>query len=388
VVGQSGPDASPLYEALVGESAPDYTGTPNYVLNGQSLSAYNYFQTTDLSEALFGDLTLNISHRLKLDAGLRVEHQVVEDQKTFTAGFIEGGTSSETLADQVANPVTPRFSLTYQLTDTDMVYASAAKGYRPGGGNPPIAQASDCAGSLQQYGLTSVPLTFSSDTLWQYEVGSKDSFFDRRLGVEGSVFYTRWSNIQTGLGLPTCNSSFTGNAGLAVSQGFDLQLHALLVEGWKVSVLVGYSDAYYPNATYSAPDSPGTPPVLEEGAGDKVQGVRPWDAAINSEYSRDIGSLWAGSHGYLRADYRWLAGLPHQDPLAAYYSALQDSHLDQAYGMLNLRAGIKHGPLDISAYVNNANNANPLASWFNSVNLYGSTVLTPRTIGVTAWYRF
>lgn len=128
------PDLSPITQAVAGLSSFDYFGNPNFVVNGQVLNSYTNFQTTDVQEALFGEITVNILPRVKANLGVRIEHSVVEHQNEIVAGPLNGLTYSNiTLPDQVGNPITPRFGLTYQYTDNDMVYATAAKGYRAGG---------------------------------------------------------------------------------------------------------------------------------------------------------------------------------------------------------------------------------------------------------------
>ena len=158
------------------------------------------------------------------------------------------------LPDQAQTPITPRFSLSYQYTDKDLLYATAAKGYRPGGSNSPNATANPlCDASFKALGLTCVPSTYDSDSLWSYELGAKDSLFNNRLAFQTSVFYIDWTGIQTNVNLPSCGAFYTANRGKAISQGFDFQVQAILVEGLEVSANVGYTNVYYPNARMEWP---------------------------------------------------------------------------------------------------------------------------------------
>ena len=149
----------PLTEAIAGENTLQFTGFPDYTQpNGEVCNAYTNFHTTDISEAAFGEITFEIAHRLKANVGVRVEHAVVEHQNQLSAGPLDGLTyANQNLPDQVGNPVTPRFGLTYQYTDEDMVYVSAAKGYRSGGGNGATAIGNPlCTPSLTALGLSRV----------------------------------------------------------------------------------------------------------------------------------------------------------------------------------------------------------------------------------------
>jgi iron complex outermembrane receptor protein len=381
----------PLTQAIAGKNTFEFTGNQNYTLNGQVTNAYTSFQTTDVSEAGFGEITVEIVSHLKANIGVRVEHSVVEHQHQISAGPTNGLTyADQHLVDQVGNPVTPRVGVTYQYTDDDMVYVSAAKGYRAGGGNGATAIGNPlCGPSLTALGLAIVPSSFSSDSLRSYEIGAKDSLFNRRLAIQASAFYIDWTNIQTQVNLPSCAEVFTANRGKAVSRGFDLQLAAIVVDGLKLGANVGYTDAYYTNAAFGAPSNGVTP--LLNAAGDKLANVLPWTVAANVEYSRDISPLWAEARSYIRVDYRWLSAANALNPNAAGYDPMTGPYQNPAYGILNIRLGIVHGGLDLSAYVNNATRSDPQLAYAHDVTgdpmIYASAI-RPLTVGITALCRF
>jgi iron complex outermembrane receptor protein len=382
----------PLTEAIAGENALQFTGFPDYTEpNGQVCNAYTNFHTTDISEALFGEITVKIVRRLKANVGVRVEHAVVEHQNQVSAGPLDGLTyANQNLPDQVGNPVTPRFGLTYQYTAEDMVYVSAAKGYRSAGGNGATAIGNPlCTPSLTALGLSTVPTSYSSDSLWSYEIGAKDALFNRRLAIEASAFVIDWTNIQTSVNLPSCAEMFTANRGRAVSRGFDLQVAAIVLEGLKLGATVGYTDAYYPDAAFGAPVG-GVPPLLNA-AGDKLANVLPWTAAANVEYSRDISAPWGNARSYVRVDYRWLSAANALNPATAGYDPETSPYQNQAYGILNLRLGIVHEGLDASVYVNNATKSNPRLGYAHDVigdPMFYGTAIRPLTVGFTGYFRF
>jgi outer membrane receptor protein involved in Fe transport len=381
----------PLTEAIAGETTFEFTGFQNFVQNGITYNCFTNFTAIDISEAAFADVNVNLVAGLKANLGVRVEHSVVEHQQETAAGPSDGLTyASSVLADQVGNPVTPKYGLTYQINDKDMVYFSAAKGYRAGGGNAATAVGNTlCTPSLDALGLSGVPPAFSSDSLWSYELGTKDSFLDRRITVEASAYLIRWINIQTQVSLPSCAEAFTANRGKATSQGFDLQVAAIPIAGLKLGLNVGYTDSFYPNAAYGAPSN-GVTPVLNA-AGDKLQNVVPWTAETNAEYSHDISPLWADTKSYLRLDFRWMSAANRLNPQDADFDPLTGPRQNPAYGILNVRLGVIHQGLDISAFINNATHENPVLSYWHDA--YGSpllyaTALRPFTAGLTAYYRW
>jgi len=389
------PDLTPLTEVLFGQTSLETFGSPDFVTGGLPVASYSRFTTVTEQKALFGEITYEIVPRVKVNIGVRVERSSVQDQIEQYGGPLQGTAFATTvLPDQKQTPITPRFGLTYQYTDKDMVYATASKGYRPGGSNSPNATANPlCEASFQALGLTSVPSTYESDSLWSYELGAKDSLFDNRLSFQTSVYYIDWSGIQTTVNLPSCGAFYTANRGKAISQGFDFQVAAILMEGLKVSANVGYTDAYYPLAQFGATVDGVTPLLI--GAGDKLPNVAPWSASGHLDYSRDIGPLWDGASSYFRLDYRWIDATPKGNPAIGGYDPTTGGPIgsapNEAYGMLNLRLGVVHGGVDVSAFVNNVTNSDPILGLTHASvtdTLYSATAIRPRTMGVTGLYRF
>jgi iron complex outermembrane recepter protein len=384
-------DISPLTSAEFGLTSDQLVpGVSNYPFHGQFLSGYANWSTTDNSKAIFGDIALKLLPPLTIDVGARVERVSVLDQKQFVAGPLTGTSSaSQVLPDAKSTPVTPRASVTYQITPENMVYVSVAKGFRPGGGNSASLNTNPlCQQSLNQLGLTETPLSFDPDSLWSYEIGTKDTFFDHHLSIEASAYHVKWSDIQTTVGLASCEAGFIRNQGEVISNGFDLQLTAKVTDHLSFGGTVGYTDAYYPYAAYGSPDQSGQGPLLNA-AGDKF-GV-PWAAAVNAQYDLDLSPIWSDARSYIRFDYRWQDSTPWANPKLAFYDpAVAEGQ--PAYGVLNIRVGLTRGGLDLSAFVNNVTNADPRLGYtdlgLRGDPLFYAAALRPRTAGVTMWYRF
>ena len=386
------PDLTPVTEIAGNQTSDEFFGVPNYVQNGVSYNSFGISRALTEQEALFGELAFKILPSLKATVGLRYEHSAVTHQNVTLAGPLDGAPYTVTrLPDDGEHPLTPKYSLVYQYSDTGMVYGTIAKGYRTGGSNSPnTIDNPNCSTSTQLLGLSSVPATFKSDSLWSYEIGAKGLFSDKRLAVDASVFYIDWSNIQTSVYLPSCQQSFDTNRGHVVSQGFDVQMTALLTANLKATASVGYTDTYYPNALYGLTAPDGTPGPLLNGAGDKLTSVIPWGAAASLDYSTNIDPLWRGARAYARLDYRWLDAKPIQNPNVANYDPGVGPYPDEAYGIYNLRLGVISGGLDLSMFGDNLNRADPRLSLAHAVGdpLYYAVAVRPLTVGLTALYRF
>jgi iron complex outermembrane receptor protein len=162
---------------------------------------------TDRDYAVFGDGTFDVTDKLKLNAGIR-EFWVNNTLYGFF-GFNNNGYSThsgEALCLAEGNPIvttpgvytggnrpcvntdkkvvqrgeTHKVNLTYQIDPDVMVYATWSTGFRPGGNNR-----LPTAGS------------YRADTLTNFELGWKTSWFDHRVRANGAVFYERWSQVQT-----------------------------------------------------------------------------------------------------------------------------------------------------------------------------------------------
>ena len=194
------------------------------------------------------------THRsLKLTLGLRYADAQFEGQAHYPATLVSGP-EFDGAGKESEHPVTPKVGLAYQINPDDMVYATAAKGFRIGGSNPQVGVG--CYGpgnALSQIGLTTVPTTYGSDSVWSYEIGSKNSLAGNRVVLNASAYYIKWKNIQQNVPLTACGFQYTGNLGEARSTGFDLQsvvkLNRLLTVGGTFS----YTNAQYTNTVQLAP---------------------------------------------------------------------------------------------------------------------------------------
>jgi iron complex outermembrane receptor protein len=165
-----------------------------------------------------------------------------------------------------------------------MFYATAAKGFREGGGNFTIPttgpEGSVCLPNLQAIGLNSVPLLFHPDTAWNYEVGEKGRFFEGRVTFNADIFYIRWSNVQQPVAL-ACGLGFTTNGPDATVKGGEAELQAKLVHGLTFTQSIGYA-----NATFSE----SYPPAAIV-AGQPLLDAPKWTLSSNLRFEQPVGNF-------------------------------------------------------------------------------------------------
>jgi outer membrane receptor protein involved in Fe transport len=369
------------FQALYGVSWNTAVGP---LLPGGYLLKTPYAWALDKQLAGFGQVDWKIIDSLKLTAGVRVS-KADSSGAQYSAGPEIGPTPATDSGSTTEHPVTPKFGISYQPTRDQLYYASAAKGYRIGGVNSPLSTL--CAGALAQLSLTSGPTTYNSDSLWSYEIGAKNSLLDRRLQINTSVFYINWSNIQNNVYLPSCGFSFTGNLGKVTSKGGDIDILARPIDPLNLELTASYTDARYDDSVYAAP---GAAAALA-GKGDYLP-VAPWTVVASAEYKIQIPSLMA--HGpYVRFDYsvsaKYKSPQEFQDSSTISYDPAP-FYQTQATS-LSARAGFRWDGFDVSLFGTNLTNTHPVlfdSRYYPPLPLFFDTTWRPRTIGVTATYRY
>ena len=330
--------------------------------------------------AAFAEVTYKITSKLAATAGVRYSNTVVNfDLIRSSPGTGYGQDSGK----QKENPINPKFSLSYQADANNMFYATAAKGFRIGGVNRPLPDNAQCRAALAQIGLNKAPTTFGSDSVWSYEVGSKNNLAGGRVRLDVSAYYIKWSQIQQSIGLQACGLTFFANLADATSKGVDFQLDLRPIDNLSVNVGIGYNNSSYDD-TVLAPGS--NKPLVRS---NYTLGAAPWTFALASQYDFS-GPM--DSDAYIRADYtytknnRRLRALT--DPTSASYDPL--ARLDQDTQNLDVRLGARKSGVDLSLFVKNLTNRNELIAYGRpSVGgqIFTARPVRPRTWGATTSFR-
>jgi iron complex outermembrane receptor protein len=368
-----------LVEAAFGQTTEQVFGMGLY----QGKYSYTSFiDSIDKQVAGFGEVNFKVVGGLTLTAGVRVEHTTFAFTNTSNGPFNGGlsvvnGSESET-------PIIPKYGISYQLNPSNLFYANASKGFRPGGANPAIP--ARCDADLAELGYTSAPDSYKSDSVWSYEIGSKNRLLDGRLRLDTSIFNVKWSGIQQQVILGTgCGLDFVANLGKATSRGFDFQGEFLPLDHLTTGVSLGYNHAVFDQTLLSPPDPvTGVRPVLVR-AGDSL-GVNPWTVAVNAQY--DFVAF--GHSSYVRADDQFASRqstpTASEDPGNETYAPglvpLPQTNL------LALRLGTRFSNgVELSLFAKNVFDSHPILSrnqtGSNIDTIYVDRTFRPRTIGIT-----
>jgi iron complex outermembrane receptor protein len=183
--------------------------------------------TKSISYAAFGQATYEILPKLKLTGGLRYTRDKVSGSGQLA--FLTTPVTIIPLPDATAknNKVTFRAALDYQVTDQALVYASFSRGYKAGKFNI----------------LTYSPIPTDPETMDAYEVGFKSDLLDRRLRLNGSLFYYDITNPQ--VQTQTNTTILYSNADSARVKGAEIDAQALITDSLTFRASATYLDSKY-----------------------------------------------------------------------------------------------------------------------------------------------
>ncbi len=325
-----------------------------------------------VQKAVFGEASYQILPSLKFTAGLRY----FDFDNSFNAAqfgfFGPYGTDQPggSISKEHDQGIDPRFNLAWIPDPALTVYATASKGFRPGGGNEIVptsgtVEGDACAASLASLGKTANPASYGPDSLWNYELGEKARLFGGRLTVNSALYYENWNHIQRSVTL-SCGYIYTDNAGKADIYGGEMEVDGRLTDELTLTANFAYTAAAYAVTSLEAGVTKGQ--------------VLPDVPRVTSSQS----VIWR--HG-LSDSYTLVARATN---------SYIDSRQDVTYGIDTLPAyDVVGGRIGVTsdrgwsayAFIDNAGNSHALLSAINSQvlnipTLTRDSTLRPRTIGI------
>ena len=222
--------------------------SPTSIINASTVNPSPFSRTIE-SLSAYGLIEYDLTEQLTISAEARY---IDESTKVTRSNFLQAAFApipasfvnpfqTDSISD---NDVVPRFAVTYQANDDILLYASAAKGFKPAG----ISEL-DFASALTDS-------RFLAETVWNYEAGFKSSFADRQITVNAAVFFMDWTDKQVTQLIedPAAPSGFRAsvvNAGAAEVLGLDasILLQPRFAPGLSLNVGYTYLDTEYTDFT-------------------------------------------------------------------------------------------------------------------------------------------
>lgn len=306
--------------------------------------------------AVFANGTVDVGHNVDLNFGVRYAKNWQRSETVSYGRSVNGSTTAPAAPDVVrfSEAVsTWMLSPEWHISQTSMLYARVATGYRPGG---------------YSFALNSaVPKTFESDRLVSYELGFKGTFLDDHLSIDAALFSIDWEDVQVNIVDPVTRFSYFGNGGRARSRGGEISAHYTVIDDLRLGATVSNVDAKLRDA---APGIGGLP-------GDRLPLSPRWSAALTVDYTHQLMNGIGVETG---------AGYRYSDEVWTSVSSSPGAGLNKQARPVDFYTGIQYGRASARFFVRNAFNSEPSAHALNNRTSASPSRLTltqPRTIGVS-----
>lgn len=308
----------------------------------------------DLGIGLNGQTTLTAWDKLDFTLGVRVdwERKEADLQSTTTIPTYDYSYSSPLSAAKDYSEVTPHFGVDYHITPEDSIYATATRGYKAGGFNASAPPGGD---------------VYGAEHTWDYELGMKTEWLDKRLLANLTFFYIDWKDIQVNEFYN--NNYYIANAGAATSKGVEMELIARPLTGLDIFGGVGITDARFLSGSTDSDVDVG---------GNRLQYAPDYTANAGLQYSYDLGNH---ATAYARAEVV---------EYGKYYYDNQNDASQGAYTLANFRVGVRNSRWFVEGWIKNAFDTHyiPVAFAYNSPSGMIGESGAPMTLGVRAGVSF
>jgi outer membrane receptor protein involved in Fe transport len=416
--------------------ASPLAGPPFFLANMAEENEFPAFFTRDTEyQALFGRIRWNVSD----DVRIGLEARQNEDKIKYTLpgyrlqdtslsrldpvclpGVAQGATFMGMFGPGVPPPgtvnacpreqtvsfseFTPRLTVDWQATEDAMIYGSVARGYKPGGFN--VNEVTEFTGQ-----------GYLPEFVTAYEFGMKTEWLNRRLIVNGDIYYNDYTDQQIGI---QRNQAGSGGSVLAVpgitnaaavqTSGFELDADWWMENGLRLTLGYAYTKAEFdsyvqgppPGATDAEFIACGVPigqtssPQFRTEAGNICADFSGNSVAKSPDHALNLTAFYSQEFGP-RGD-SWFV-----EAASRYRSKrfVDEANLSwtPAYTIVDLTAGVEFDRFTLTAFVRNLTDDDTIQSAQRQVNpgnpegfAPGRAIVAylpePRTLGVRAAFAF
>jgi iron complex outermembrane receptor protein len=286
--------------------------------------------------AVFGGLYYDVTDAFTVSAEARYQWDAIRQQQLFPAfGPKFAGTFKS---------FSPRVSLDYQMDDDSMVYATFARGFRPGGFNSTLVGLAQSI--LDQIATLGSNLTFKQEKLDNWELGHKANWMDNRLRTTVAAYYMPWRNGQvvntqffTRPDGSTGSATVTQNIGRVNLKGIELEASFAATDAFTIDGTVDLNR----NTVKSYVCTPDCVRIRNSTNidGNRLDQSPSIQFTVSPSYRDNLTGDW---DWHARVDYRYRGKV---------YFDLTNSGWLSPRSLVNARTGISRESLRIDFYVNN-----------------------------------
>lgn len=299
---------------------------------------------------------------------------------------------------------TPRITLDWRLGDSVMLYANAARGFKPGGFNVNELIEFEGQGYLPEF-------------VDAYEIGFKSIWDDIGLDLDAALFYNDYTDQQIGVQLNQTGAGDTivavpgiTNAGEVESKGFEIMAGWKPLDGLDVQFGYAYTDAVFEEfvggpspsagpgsfADCGVPEGQTSSPQLRTEAGNACADFSGNAVAKSPKHAVNLGALYRAPLG--NSGNSWFVEFRGQYRSKRYVSEANLAWMP-SYTNIDVQAGLEFERLAVIGFVTNATDDDTIRSAQRNVDpgrpegfAPGRALIAylpePRVAGVRVIYRF
>jgi outer membrane receptor protein involved in Fe transport len=264
----------------------------------------------------------------------------------------------------------PKFNMTWNWADDHMVYFTYSQGFRNGGANGGRRQSVFATGGEYD--------TYESDTLINYEIGTKNTFADGLLQANITLYHMQWEDIQIQTEDPQPAIFATGiiNFPNADIDGIEASMAWQPTDSLNINGTLGYNNAKMAEdaVLWAGTENEDTIPK-----GTRLPLMPKWKFSLNARYDFD-GQLWKGTPFVMGT---WTFNGDSLNSLGVGSTIIQDPPLNTpSFNILNLRFGVEGEGWTAALFVDNVFNEYAINFYNTRQTQLRATVLPPRVIGI------
>ncbi|MCD7972803.1 MAG: TonB-dependent receptor [Candidatus Azobacteroides sp.] len=336
------------------------------------------YKTPRYSGVLFHQSTINrlFTDGLSLTLGVRLDYEKVKLDYFSTTSDIETVVKTpmasvpfsligDTLSGKESMHFTeflPKVSLKYMFNDMHLVYASVGKGYKAGGYNLQIfsdimqerIKPSGMPTAGEQYERNPSGeqindlIMYKPEYSWNYEIGARSSFLNKKLFADASLFYIDCKDMQLVQSAGVMGRTMK-NAGQVESYGAEVSLTGF-INDLRISFNYGFTHATFKEYTDSIKGS------YNDADGKEIK------ETLQIDYKNNYSPMAPKHTLSLAADYTFhfsgsaidklILGAQYAGAGRIYWTAANDAYQD-FYGLLNLKVSVVKGICQLDIWTKN-----------------------------------
>jgi iron complex outermembrane receptor protein len=337
---------------------------------------------TKVTTGLFAQGNYQLTDTLEVQLGVRYSHFKLSGDGAVAIGagipgFPAAGLVVADLAGRHSDSrPTGKLALNWKFDDNNLIYAFAARGYKPGGFNSTVS-------------------AFRPETVWNYEIGWKSTLADGHVRTQLDAFWNDYHGFQFGLVDVTSGQNGVANLPTATIKGVEAQIQ-LKFGGFSADGSVAYVDSHLPGFvtvnTVPLPSgalgpqcptgTPSNPPTCfnyvpftgQAGGGPNLLSPK-WTYNLGAQYQFQLAN---GVTFTPRLNYAYVG----EQFTNLFYSPVTDRI--RAHGLLSALATLDFGQWQLEAYGRNLTDKQYVLGQGGNNEFYGA----PREYGLRARVAF